>query len=73
MKFPGKVEDNNLIVFAKDAYNHAIKKLNGKRVFVSIVEYKEKRNNQQNRYYWAILNYLEKYSETGYTKYELYQ
>ena len=70
MKFNGKVTNKTLNIWAKNLYEKRLEKLENKEVTVEIMEKKEKRSNPQNKYYWAILNFIQ--DETGNSREDLH-
>jgi hypothetical protein len=54
-RFLASIQDGKFIYQNPDLLKERIKKLNGKEVWVSLVQKRKGRSNKQNRYYWGAL------------------
>jgi len=63
MIFPGTVQQGKLVLDSKADFQSYLHSVEGKRVEVSVEKYRKKRSNDQNRYYWFIMDLISK--ETG--------
>jgi len=54
-KYSGKVINNKLVLHDKQSLTNAIKKLNGKYVWLTLEVAYRQRTTQQNRYYWGVV------------------
>jgi hypothetical protein len=67
-----KVVDNKLHFADKERLNQDVTRYNDKTVEVTVKEYKPKRSNQLNQYYWGVVvKIISDY--TGYTKEETHE
>jgi hypothetical protein len=67
-----KVVDNKLHFADKERLNEDVIRYNDKTVEVTVKEYKPKRSNQLNQYYWGVVvKIISDY--TGYTKEETHE
>jgi hypothetical protein len=63
MTFPGQITNGKLLLDQAPAFREYLQSLEGKRVDVTVARQLRKRTNDQNRYYWFILDLISK--ETG--------
>ena len=63
MIFPGTIQSGKLLLDSKADFQSHLHSLEGRRVEVSVEKFRRKRTNDQNRYYWFILDLISK--ETG--------
>ena len=68
--FKGRIENGQIILDTLQLYNDKIKSLEGKFIEIDLKQYRKKRSNQQNKYYWFCLNYIA--DITGYDPDELH-
>lgn len=72
LKHIAKVVEKNLHFADKDRLDNDIARYQGKTIEVTINEYKPKRSNQLNQYYWGVVvKIISDY--TGYTKEETHE
>ena len=72
LKHIAKVVEKNLHFANKDRLDEDIARYQGKTIEVTISEYKPKRSNQLNQYYWGVVvKIISDY--TGYTKEETHE
>jgi hypothetical protein len=71
MTFPGIVQQGKLKLDRLSDFTSLIHSLEGKRVEVSLEKQRRKRSNNQNAYYWLILEMISK--ETGQDALDLHQ
>lgn len=58
--FYGNVINNKLILDNREHFDQIVSSLNGKKVTLTLEEYKKRRSKSQNNYYWNYLEILEK-------------
>ncbi len=63
MTFSATIQSGKLLMDSKSDFQSYLHTLDGKRVEVSVEKFRRKRTNDQNAYYWFILDLISK--ETG--------
>ena len=53
--FDGTIKEGKLFVDKSESFKQHLLALNGKRVQVTVEKIKQKRSNQQNRWYWGCI------------------
>ena len=70
-KFRARIENGKLLLEKSNNWQIHLNSLNGKKVWLSVVEQKHKRSLKQNSYYWAYLKIIE--DESGHDSKDLHE
>lgn len=54
-EFAAEVRDGKAIIFARDAFDREIARREGRRVWLRILDERQVRTDQQNRYWWVAI------------------